>query len=170
MTVEEFKELFEKEMQNDTFESRMHMMKWFLYSVADEEIFLGDHHFACVKIREQLMSKKLMVVQSDLLFIEREAKMPATFTMSVQSTVDSLEKDHMEYTNLRNFVCKEASKEDLAVVYAAMQFRAEYPHISNLLSLPYRTRNTEPKTMDMVFEDIQKAYPLEEVGELAIAI
>lgn len=106
MTVEEFKDLFEKEIaypvENEA-QNHCGVLDWFLYNISDEEAILGKHHFACVKIREQLMSKKLMIVKSEFVFIERETKMPAAFTVGVQSTVDSLDADHMEYTNCMNY-------------------------------------------------------------------
>lgn len=173
MTVEEFKDLFEEEIaypvENEN-QNHYGVLDWFLHNISDEEAILGECHFACVKIREQLMSRKLMTVKSEFVFIERETEMPAAFTVGVQSTVDSLDADHMEYRNCMNYTLRESTRKDLAMIYSAMQFKDEYPHVSNLLSLPYRTRNTQPKTIDIYFEDVQKAYPLEEVGELAIAI
>ncbi len=74
MTVEEFKDLFEKEIaytvENEN-QNHYGVLDWFLHNISDEEAILGERHFACVKIREQLMSRKLMTVKSEFVFIER---------------------------------------------------------------------------------------------------
>ena len=173
MTVEEFKDLFEKEIaypvENES-QNHCEVLDWFLYNISDEEAILGKHHFACVKIREQLMSRKLMTVKSEFVFIERETKMPAAFTVGVQSTVDSLDADHMEYTNCMNYTLRESSKEDLAMIYSVMQFKAEHPHIGNLLSFSYRFENMTQQEKIKYRRGLIDSCPMEEVGELAIAV
>ena len=116
------------------------------------------------------MSKKLMIVKSEFVFIERETKMPAAFTVGVQSTVDSLDADHMEYTNCMNYTLRESSKEDLAMIYSVMQFKAEHPHISNLLSFAYRFDNMTQQEKIKYRRGLIDSCQMEEVGELAIAV
>lgn len=172
MTVEEFKELFVKEIMTDIpeNENQCEVLDWFLHTISDEEAILGEHHFACVKIREQLMSRKLMTVKSEFVFIERETEMPAIFTVSVQSTVDSLDADHMEYTNCMNYTLRESTRKDLAMIYSAMQFKEEYPHISNLLSFAYRFDNMTQQEKIKYRRGLIDSCQMEEVGELAIAV
>lgn len=173
MTVKEFKELFKEKMAYPVENGKQNQyvaLNWLLYNISDEEAILGKHRFACVKIREQLISRKLMTVRSEFAFIERGSKMPAAFTVGVQSIVNSLDADQMMYTNCTNYTFRKSSREDLAMIYSVMKFKAENPHINNLLSFDYRFENMTRQEMIRYKRGLMDSSPLEEAEELAIAI
>ena len=65
---------------------------------------------------------------------------------------------------------RESSKEDLAMIYSVMQFKAEHPHISNLLSFAYRFDNMTQQEKIKYRRGLIDSCQMEEVGELAIAV
>ncbi len=69
-----------------------------------------------------------------------------------------------------NYTLRESSKEDLAMIYSVMQFKAEHPHISNLLSFAYRFDNMTQQEKIKYRRGLIDSCQMEEVGELAIAV
>ena len=75
MTVEEFKKLFE-EWVSSLKEYKDGEIEWLVCNMVHSEF--GIPGFMSVKIRERLLSKELMLVRSDLIFIEKGTDDPAT--------------------------------------------------------------------------------------------
>ena len=159
MTVEEFKKLFE-EWVSSLKEYKDGEIEWLVCNMVHSEF--GIPGFMSVKIRERLLSKELMLVRSDLIFIEKGTDDPATFTVSIQST----------YSDFRNLTCKKSSVEDLEAILPALKSYEKYPRISNMLSLAYRIDSMDSKMQIRYRRGLldSRNCPLEEVGELAIAI
>ena len=169
MTVEEFKKLFE-EWVSSLKEYKDGELEWLVCNMVHSEF--GIPGFMSVKIRERLLSKELMLVRSDLIFIEKGTDDPATFTVSIQSTVDSLEELEVTYSDFRNLTCKKSSVEDLEAILPALKSYEKYPRISNMLSLAYRIDSMDSKMQIRYRRGLldSRNCPLEEVGELAIAV
>jgi len=167
MKIEEFKELFE-EWVSTLEDQKDGEIEWLVCNIVHDEF--GVPGLMSVKIREQLLSKELMFVRSDLVFIEKGTNEPATFTVSIQSKVDSLEEADITYSNFMNLTCKESSIEDLEAILPVLKFHKDCPHINNLLSLAYRIRSMDSTMQIRYRQGLLYRYPLKEVGELAIAI
>lgn len=167
MTVEEFKELFE-EWLSSIRNYKDSEIEFLVHNIVHDEFTVPG--FLIVKIREQLLSKKFMLVRSDFVFVENGTDDPAYFTVSIQSTVDSLEEAEITYSNFMNLTCKESSIEDLEAILPVLKFHEDCPRINNLLSLAYRIRSMDSKMKKQYHRGLLNSYPLEEVGELAIAI
>ena len=165
MTVEEFKKLFE-EWVSSLKEYKDGEIEWLVCNMVHSEF--GIPGFMSVKIRERLLSKELMLVRSDLIFIEKGTDDPATFTVSIQSTVDSLEELEVTYSDFRNLTCKKSSVEDLEAILPALKSYEKYPRISNMLWIDSMDSKMQIRYRRGLLYSLN--CHVDDVGELAIAI
>lgn len=88
MTLKEFAGLFINRMK--VVEDTQEDLKDFVSYIATQNIVLGEHKFACVKMRERLLSRKYKTVRTELVFWKEEDMEEGTFVVSIDSTVNKL--------------------------------------------------------------------------------
>lgn len=173
MTVEEFKIMFLCDLM---IRGDVSKLEEFVSNISVDSADVCGDHFSCIKIREQLLNRKDKRVKSELVFLDARRKVSEMFLVSIQSTVNSLDRvdslsgdASIKYDNFSDLKFREATKEDAIAIYAAMSFKAIRPDCNHLLSDHFRMRTLDFSKHDKE-QNRQKIFHLEEVGETELAV
>lgn len=167
MTLKEFAGLFINRMK--VVEDTQEDLKDFVSYIATQNIVLGEHKFACVKMRERLLSRKYKTVRTELVFWKEEDMEEGTFVVSIDSTVNKLRKPQIKYKNCRNIMLREATEEDVMYVYIVADFEEKFPMYNHLLNMAFRARDKDGNIIGES-QELGEVVPLDEIQEMQIAL
>ncbi len=167
MTLKEFAGLFTNRMK--VVEDTQEDLKDFVSYIATQNIVLGEHKFACVKMRERLLSRKYKTVRTELVFWKEEDMEEGTFVVSIDSTVNKLRKPQIKYKNCRNIMLREGTEEDVMYVYIVADFEEKFPMYNHLLNMAFRARDKDGNIIGES-QELGEVVPLDEIQEMQIAL
>ena len=167
MTLKEFAGLFTNRMK--VVEDTQEDLKDFESYIATQNIVLGEHKFACVKMRERLLSRKYKTVRTELVFWKEEDMEEGTFVVSIDSTVNKLRKPQIKYKNCRNIMLREATEEDVMYVYIVADFEEKFPMYNHLLNMAFRARDKDGNIIGES-QELGEVVPLDEIQVMQIAL
>lgn len=167
MTLKEFAGLFINRMK--VVEDTQEDLKDFVSYIATQNIVLGEHKFACVKMRERLLSRKYKTVRTELVFWKEEDMEEGTFVVSIDSTVNKLRKPQIKYKNCRNIMLREGTEEDVMYVYIVADFEEKFPMYNHLLNMAFRARDKDGNIIGES-QELGEVVPLDEIQEMQIAL
>lgn len=167
MTLKEFAGLFANKMKE--VEDAQEALKEFVSYISTQNIVLGEHKFACVKMRERLLSRKYKTVRTELVFWKEEDMEEGTFVVSIDSTVNKLRKPQIKYKNCRNIMLREGTEEDVMYVYIVADFEEKFPMYNHLLNMAFRARDKDGNIIGES-QELGEVVPLDEIQEMQIAL
>ena len=167
MTLKKFAGLFTNRMK--VVEDTQEDLKDFVSYIATQNIVLGEHKFACVKMRERLLSRKYKTVRTELVFWKEEDMEEGTFVVSIDSTVNKLRKPQIKYKNCRNIMLREGTDEDVMYVYIVAEFEEKFPMYNHLLNMAFRARDKDGNIIGES-QELGEVVPLDEIQEMQIAL
>lgn len=167
MTLKEFAGLFTNRMK--VVEDTQEDLKDFVSYIATQNIVLGEHKFACVKMRERLLSRKYKTVRTELVFWKEEDMEEGTFVVSIDSTVNKLRKPQIKYKNCRNIMLREGTEEDVMYVYIVADFEEKFPMYNHLLNMAFRARDKDGNIIGES-QELGEVVSLDEIQEMQIVL